>query len=62
MKYIKIVCDSKEEEKEVSDKIHQQLVGYQDYIDGRILLCYSIDNSLELYFDNCKEDIPEIRI
>jgi hypothetical protein len=67
-KLIIIKTNSHEEEYEVCKKIHEQLVGNQDYIDCNIVLNMSSDrvdeteNEVHLYiFDDAKAN-PEIKI
>ena len=67
-KLIIIKTNSHEEEYEVVKKIHEQLVGNQDYIDCRIVLNMSSDrvdeteNEVHLYIYEDVETNPEIRI
>ena len=35
---VKITCSSKEEEREILEKIHAQLKGNLDYVDNKIIL------------------------
>lgn len=67
-KLIIIKTNSHEEEYEVAKKIHEQLVGNQDYIDCNIVLNMSSDradeteNEVHLYiYDDAKSN-PEIKI
>ena len=67
-KIIIVKTNSHEEEWEVCKKIHEQLVGNQDYIDCGIVLNMSSDrgdgteNEVHLYiFDDAKSN-PEIKI
>lgn len=46
---------------EVGNSIHQQLVGNQDYIDSNIGVHIG-DDSVMVWIDDCKGEIPEIRI
>ena len=43
----------------IGNSIHQQLVGNQDYIDSNIGISLGTDSVL-IWFDNCKEEIPDI--
>ena len=43
----------------IGNSIHQQLVGNQDYIDSNIGISLETDSVL-IWFDNCKEEIPDI--
>ena len=43
----------------IGNSIHQQLVGNQDYIDSNIGISLETD-SVIIWFDNCKEEIPDI--
>ena len=43
----------------IGNSIHQQLVGNQDYIDSNIGIELETDAVL-IWFDNCKEKIPDI--
>lgn len=67
-KIIIIKTNSHEEEYEVAKKIHEQLVGNEDYIDCRIVLNMSSDradeteNEVHLYIFEDAESNPEIRI
>lgn len=44
---------------EIGISIHQQLVGNQDYIDNNIGIILETDKVL-IWFDDCKEEIPDI--
>lgn len=44
---------------EIGTSIHQQLVGNQDYIDSNIGISLETDKVL-IWFDDCKEEIPDI--
>lgn len=47
----------------IGDKIHNQLVGNQDYVDCRIVLNIDEPYMVSLWIDNnCVNPIPEIRI
>lgn len=67
-KTIIVKTNSHEEEWEVAQKIHEQLVGNPDYIDCRIILNMSSDrgdeteNEVHLYIFDDAESNPEIRI
>lgn len=61
IKSIQITVVDEKDKLKVLDKIHNQLVGNQDYIDNNILLA-NFDNYVSLmFFKECK-DIPEITI
>ena len=67
-KIIIIKTNSHEEEWEVAKKIHEQLVGNEDYIENRIILSMSseileeVENEVHLYiFEDAKTN-PEIKI
>lgn len=60
---IRIYCD-KSEKMDVGEKIHNQLVGNQDYVDCNIILNCDrpdLDYVTVLIFEEC-ENIPEITI
>lgn len=67
-KLIIVKTKSHKEEWEVAKKIHEQLLGNEDYIENRIILSmsseipYEVENEVHLYiFDDAKTN-PEIRI
>lgn len=66
-KFVTIECETFEEMAAIREKIHNQLVGNQDYVDRNIVLNgsddrYEQDNSIHLiFFEEC-EEIPEITI
>lgn len=45
---------------DIGNFIHRQLVGNQDYIDSNIGVHVGEDSVL-VWFDDCKEAIPEIK-
>lgn len=59
----KIIIRPKEVDKhtieEIGNSIHQQLVGNQDYIDNNIGINLET-NKVLIWFDDCKEEIPDI--
>ena len=64
-----IKTQDNEEEYRIANKIHEQLVGNQDYIDSRIVLNMADDrldddtkNEVHLYIFNNSETDPEIKI
>lgn len=65
---IVVKTQSKEEELQIGEKIHNQLIGNQDYIDCRIVLNLSSDrddgteNEVRLYIFNDSISDPEITI
>lgn len=65
---IVVKTQSKEEELQIGEKIHNQLIGNQDYIDCRIVLNLSSDrddgteNEVHLYIFNDSISDPEITI
>lgn len=67
-KMIIVKTQSREEEYKVLSKIHEQLVGNQDYIDSRIVLNDSstrrdgTENEIHLIIFNNSETDPEISI
>lgn len=46
---------------EIGTVIHQQLVGNKDYFDSNIGISLETDHVL-IWFDNCKDEIPDIII
>lgn len=58
--FIKVAEDSKASTSEVAEKIHQQLVGNQDYIDSRIGI-NRMDNCVLVWFDDIKGEVPELK-
>ena len=67
-KLIIIKTNSHEEEWEVAKKIHEQLVGNEDYIENRIILSmsteipYEVENEVHLYIFEDSKSNPEITI
>lgn len=58
---ISVTCDESEK-MAIATKIHEQLVGNQDYIDSNLLLNCDRFEAVDLYiFEEC-ENIPEITI
>lgn len=63
-----IKTPSHEEEYRIAEKIHNQLVGNEDYIECRIVLNMSADraddteNEVHVYIFNDSKSDPEIRI
>ena len=61
-KMIAINCNDEEEAKRVGEKIHQQLVGNPDYVNGDILL-HVEEKEVELYrFESNMRNRQEIKI
>lgn len=57
---IVITVKSEEEQMEIANSIHHQLVGNRDYKDSNIVLNIDKDNTVRLYiFEEC-EEIPDI--
>lgn len=52
---------TKETLMEIGEHIHQQLVGNMDYVDSNIGV-HVWDDSVQVWIDDCKGEIPEIRI
>lgn len=60
---VKITVDTKEMKEKIGTKIHDQLVGNQDYIDSRIILNIDEDKDILLYIDDeCTDKIPAITL
>lgn len=61
-RFIEITCTNDEDKVEIGKKIHDQLVGNQDYIDCSIILNIDEPNMVRLWIYDDIRDIPEILI
>ena len=60
--HVRITVEDNEKKMELGRKIHNQLVGNEDYIESDILLNVDEDDIVDLYvFEGCK-NVPEITI
>ncbi len=60
--YIKIEVSTEEEKFKIGNKIHEQLVGNKDYVDSNIVLNIDEPLTVQLWFFDVCENIPEICI
>lgn len=61
-KYIQIEVQTEEEKKVIGTKIHEQLIGNQDYIDSNIILNIDEPYMVRLWFFKECENVPSITI
>lgn len=59
---ITIETEDEKDQMTISNHLHEQLRGNQDYIDNNIILSIDVKNTVKLYiFKEC-ENVPDLQI